>query len=83
MSPVNTTQDCCNNQPVACIVAGASEENEDEADGVNGVSEEILADMIETQHLTTDDILHGDTADGQYNLEDTEENGEYSEQLDW
>ena len=39
--------------------------------------------MIETQHLTTDDILHGYTADGQYNQEDMEEDGEYSKQLDW
>jgi hypothetical protein len=75
-----------NNQPLRQTAFGTAVEHvesEDEEDGMNGESKEISDEVMEFPQLTDDDILHGYTADEQYNTENMEEDGEYSEPLDW
>ena len=88
MSPVNTILDCDhgNNQPLPQMAVGASAEHvesKDEGDRMNGEAEEISAEVMDFPQLNSDDILHGYIADNQYNTQNMEEDGKYSEQLDW
>lgn len=88
MSPIGATieSNLGNNQPLCEAgfqIDNAHFESEDDEDGINGELEEISADVLEFQQLTEEDILHGYTADEQYNTATMEEDGEYSEQLDW
>ena len=59
------------------------DESSDEEDGINGDSEDILGDIIDTVELTQEDILYGYTPDDQYNVTEMEEEGEYYENIEW
>jgi hypothetical protein len=81
------TQPITNNQPIAGdadAVPDPSEDSDDEQeDGHNGDSEEIVADEVCVEELTTEDILHGYVQDSVYNPAYMEDDGEYTEELEW
>ena len=84
---ITMTQPITNNQPIAGdtdAVPDPSEDSDDEQeDGQNGDSEEIVADEVCVKELTTEDILHGYVQDSVYNPAYMEDDGEYTEELEW
>ena len=59
------------------------ETNSDEEDGINGESEEIVAEDLRQEELTEDNLLHGYIHDSNYEPQNMEEDGAFVEELEW
>jgi hypothetical protein len=76
---VSTRSTCRNNS----VPTEDVETDSDEEDGVNGESEEIIAEDLRQEELTEENLLHGYVHDTNYNPQNMEEDGEFVEDLEW
>ncbi len=59
------------------------ETDSDEEDGINGESEEIVAEDLRQEELTEENLLHGYIHDSNYEPQNMEEDGAFVEELEW